>query len=82
MSWRLDKDKLSLPDKPFLSPAQAGKLFGLGAGKIKQWAKARKIIFFRTEGGHYRVSVASLRQHIDSLMVGEKKGKEPVYTMD
>ena len=73
---------IGLPDKPFLTTTEAGRLFGISRQMVIALIAAGKVKGWHTEGGHWRVSAASLRQYVESQMAGEREEKEPVYTMD
>jgi excisionase family DNA binding protein len=54
----------SVPDRPdddLLTPREVAQVFGVNAATIGTWARAGRLVFTRTPGGHRRYRWADIR---------------------
>ena len=80
--FTLDGRKEGKRVKSFLTTTEAGRLFGVSRQTVITWVSEGLVDGYRLPGGHWRVSAESLQRYVESLMVGKKEKRQPVYTMD
>ncbi len=64
--------------KPYLTTQQAALLFGVSLQTVQNWTKSGLLDFWKTEGGHRRISRESVTQMLsESNLLADTKAADP-----
>lgn len=66
MTIRRRSDLERLPDDELVTPTEVARLFLVDPKTVTRWAKAGKLPFIRTAGGHRRYWVADVKALLEA----------------